>query len=319
VNAQQTLPRTTHTEVVDAAAPHFLQTVPRQFVHRASMAETLLTDCAPAGNDAFVLGAQWPRGHSFYEPVNHTHYDPLLIAETIRQAGLLLAHVGYDVPVGYCFISRDLGYRVSDPAALEIGGLPADVELRVECRDVRLRNMVLTSMEIAVSMFRDGSPVGTGHGSLSVVSKRAYERLRGGSRTPAPLPTAAPVPPARTGRDRARDVVLSETSRPDTWQLRVDVRHPVLFDHPLDHVPGMLLMEAMRQSAHLLTGPEILLPVGIESTYQSFTELDQPCLLSAVPLGLNPDGTQSVKAVLTQSDRTVSEGLVTLARLQPAV
>ncbi|WP_142212826.1 AfsA-related hotdog domain-containing protein [Streptomyces sp. SLBN-118] len=48
------------------------------------------------------------------------------------------------------------------------------------------------------------------------------------------------------GRDRFEDVVLAATDRPDRWQLRVDTTHPILFDHLVDHAPGMLLLEPAR-------------------------------------------------------------------------
>ncbi|WP_260845011.1 AfsA-related hotdog domain-containing protein [Streptomyces sp. SLBN-31] len=50
------------------------------------------------------------------------------------------------------------------------------------------------------------------------------------------------------------DVVLSPLGQPHRWQLRVDTRHPVLFDHIVDHVPGMLLIEAARQAATATLG-----------------------------------------------------------------
>ncbi|WP_281275492.1 AfsA-related hotdog domain-containing protein [Saccharothrix australiensis] len=42
--------------------------------------------------------------------------------------------------------------------------------------------------------------------------------------------------------------MLSPVGRSDSWLPRVDRRHPVLFDHPVDHVPGMALQEAGRQA-----------------------------------------------------------------------
>ncbi|MFF8732844.1 AfsA-related hotdog domain-containing protein [Streptomyces sp. NPDC015171] len=44
--------------------------------------------------------------------------------------------------------------------------------------------------------------------------------------------------------------MLAATERAGRWQLRIEQDHPVLFGHPVDHAPGMLLLEALRQAAH---------------------------------------------------------------------
>ncbi|WP_422755617.1 AfsA-related hotdog domain-containing protein [Micromonospora sp. WMMD708] len=72
-------------------------TVPRQLVHRPPVAEVLLADRQQTGPTTFALAAQWPRGNSF-RGVRDGRFDPLLAAETIRQAGILSAHVGSALP-----------------------------------------------------------------------------------------------------------------------------------------------------------------------------------------------------------------------------
>ncbi|WP_260326976.1 AfsA-related hotdog domain-containing protein [Streptomyces sp. TLI_185] len=66
---------------------------------------------------------------------------------------------------------------------------------------------------------------------------------------------AAPRPPSPRCRSRPlwpaaavdcalpADVVPAPTDLPGRWQLQVDTGHPVFFDHPLDHVSGMLLLK----------------------------------------------------------------------------
>ncbi|MST34381.1 hypothetical protein GHK86_16845 [Acidimicrobiaceae bacterium USS-CC1] len=88
------------------------QTVPRELVHRAALSEVLLTDSDRVDDDEFVVGAQWPRAHSFYGPDIDGRHDPMLAAETLRRAGLLLGHRYYNVPSGHQFIMRHLGFMV---------------------------------------------------------------------------------------------------------------------------------------------------------------------------------------------------------------
>ncbi|MFI8191960.1 AfsA-related hotdog domain-containing protein [Streptomyces sp. NPDC085946] len=72
-------------------------------------------------------------------------------------------------------------------------------------------------------------------------------------------------------------------ARPDegVWPLRVNWAHPTLFDHPTDHVPGMLLLEAARQAAHRLAGPGTVLTPVMASRFHRYVEFDSPCLVRA--------------------------------------
>jgi len=44
----------------------FNSIVPRHLVHRSALAEVLLTDWYPTGDNTYLCAAQWPRGHSLY-------------------------------------------------------------------------------------------------------------------------------------------------------------------------------------------------------------------------------------------------------------
>ena len=147
----------------------------------------------------------------------------------------------------------DLSFDV-DPEGLACHGRPADLSLMVTCGDLRRRGNTISGMRIHVHVMRDGRPLGTGNGVLSCASAAAYRRLRGergGVPHRGELPL--PVPPPLVGRDRSTDVVSPPTADPQVWEVRSDLRHPVLFDHEVDHLPGMVLVEAMRQAACLAT------------------------------------------------------------------
>ena len=62
--------------------------------------------------------------------------------------------------------------------------------------------------------------------------------------------------------------------------IRVDLQDPVFFDHPLDHVPGMLLVVA---GLELAEHAAMLRPanVSFRLTFTKFCELDAPVEVSA--------------------------------------
>lgn len=290
-------------------------TVPRELVHRAAVAEVMLTDWQRLDDTHFAMAAQWPRSHSFFTPVG-VHHDPLIAAETIRQVGALLAHAEFGVPFGNQFLMENLTLTMR-PEETRIDWTPAALDLDVTCTEVRRRGCRLSGLTYETTVLREGRPAGWGRISFTTLAPAVYRRLRPphvfdpGHR---PIPLTAPVAPQSVGRLSPSDVVLSPTGDPGRWQLRVDTRHPVLFDHRVDHVPGMVLLEAARQAATAVLARPSILPLGLECEFTKYAELDQPCLIDAVRLPASgPDAPESVLVTGRQDGRPVFSTTVTAA------
>ncbi|MET9855294.1 ScbA/BarX family gamma-butyrolactone biosynthesis protein [Streptomyces sp. NPDC006450] len=287
-------------------------TVPRALVHRAAVAEVFLTGMCRIAEDRFHIKAQWPRGHSFFAPVAGTHYDPMLIAETIRQVGAYLAHEAFDVPIGHQFLLWSLEYSTV-PEQLAMGEAPADLDLIVTCPEIRRRGNRLTALTYEVVIRQGDRVIATGRVGYTVTSPAVYQRLRAKqlSRQPDSVLGPAPVAPAEVGRLSPFDVVLSASCGPGVWQLRYDIRHPVLFDHVGDHVPGMVLLEAARQAVTI--GAEAgVMPVTVRSTYQRYAEFGSPLWIHAEPASADLGGTaaRSIRVTGVQDGEQVFEAVV---------
>ncbi|MFF7773802.1 ScbA/BarX family gamma-butyrolactone biosynthesis protein [Streptomyces tanashiensis] len=93
--------------------------------------------------------------------------------------------------------------------------------------------------------------------------------------------------PAGADDDRGvlRPVPAAEalTRPPGTreWRLHVDPTHPGYFEHPSDHVPGMLLLEAFRQAARQTAGGAAL--TSLDADFAVFGELAEAVTVEAVP------------------------------------
>ncbi|MCF3172870.1 gamma-butyrolactone biosynthesis enzyme [Streptomyces sioyaensis] len=258
--------------------------VPREYVHKEAESEVLLTGCQPIGPDTFRVTARWPVDHAFYRPV-HGLFDPLLGAESIRQAVPLLSHAVYDVPLGH---KQSWGYyrQTLNPTALESGGSAAEIELRIACTDITRRAGRLASLTMRVDMLREGRPLGTAELAFRNHPPAIYKRLRRRYAdidwaTSRAIPTGPSIAPQRVAREQPADVVLSTPDSPNCSQLRADLSHRVLFDHPVDHVPGMLLLEAARQSAHVVAHPRPTVAIGLEAVFRRYVELDAPCWIQS--------------------------------------
>lgn len=297
----------------------------------------LITDWRQLGADTFHLGAQWPRGHAFYTPLAGSWYDPLLVAETLRQASALVGHLYYGVPDGHPSFIEALDVEVV-PAALLLGQCPANVRLEVSCRDVRHQRGRLSSMTLEADFLRGDTLrgdtfAGTGRLVLRFLEPPADQGVPGQRyRVPDPrggpscrtgrsrvrdLPALAePVPAVVVGRLHEHDVVLGLDGRPSgpgesSWQLRVDPSHPVLYDPLAGHVPPMLFLEAARQAAQAVCAPYRMLPVDVRSAFRAPADPALPCRVTAMQLPPQDAGEDAVvRVTATQDGRPVFDSVV---------
>ncbi|ATY14192.1 hypothetical protein CU254_30050 [Amycolatopsis sp. AA4] len=293
----------------------FQQTIPRNLVHRAAISEVFVTDLNIVAEGQFEVGAQWPRRHGFFGPCAPGSHDPMLFAETCRQAGLLIAHRAYGVSLGNAFISD---HKVSSitPEGLATEGRPIDVVLRVSAHEPVFRSGNLIGMRTDFGCFRDGELIGTASENWRCVSPAVYRRLRGDHFAATPFQACAleTVDPVLVGRYRAEDVLVADTAVAGTWSLQFDPDHPVLFDHSADHVPGMVLLEGARQAALLTIGDPHALPLRSDFEFSAYVEFDSECLLVAEEIEPDADGCRSVRVVAEQKGRTVATGVLAMRR-----
>jgi hypothetical protein len=289
--------------------------VSQRDTHKANPDEVLLTDWQQMGEDTFVVGARWPQEHDFYT-ARHGLYDPLILSETIRQCLPLLSHAAYGVPAGHQLLWHDFRWDLV-PAALRVEEPEAAIELRITCTDIKYRRNRPATMSLSAQALRADLLMAHLRTRFAIQDRTVYERLRGryADITLANARALPPGPPAAAhtvGRTRAKDVVLSPTGTPHRWLLRVDTTHPILFDHPVDHAPGMLLLEASRQAAQAAAPPQSNLVVGMDTIFIRYVELDAPCHISARPYACDQTGQHRMLVTAHQRDEEIFTNIVTL-------
>ncbi|MEV0529982.1 ScbA/BarX family gamma-butyrolactone biosynthesis protein [Streptomyces sp. NPDC050439] len=260
--------------------PRLTTTVPKEYVHRASLAEVFLTSCEKTGEDTFALTGQWPRAHTFFNSPDGRSHDHLQAVETVRQVGIFLAHSEFGIPLGHQFVMRDIS-ATTFPGHLGIRQTPSDLMIEAVFTKER-RNTVLG---VDITIRRDGHVVATGDGHFTCVSPAAYRRLRGAALATSIDYRPTGQDPSGYGRTRPIDVVLAPADRAGVWRLNPDPDHPVMFDHGGDHMPGMVLLEASRQASCALLEPGTsVLPTSTVNTFQQYAEFGEPCWIEAVEL-----------------------------------
>jgi len=259
-------------------------TIDRTLVHRNSVSEVLLTDIVPVTGTDFLVGAQWPRSHRVYRPDSDGRHDPMLVLETVRQVGLALSHSAFGVGTEQRSMMRDLEFRLDprvEPRAL---GAATDVSVGVRCEDVTMRGAALKGMTVVLFLSAAGQPFATGTGTIRWLPSDSYARFRARSGLRDDWRDRFPDAP---GPDRTHSApiaaqfpvlsaveVVAPGSRKAVRQLLVPVDHPVYFDHPLDHVPGMVLIDAAWQAVLAMRPGSRARLLGCSMDCPAFTELD---------------------------------------------
>ncbi|MGW6420052.1 ScbA/BarX family gamma-butyrolactone biosynthesis protein [Streptomyces sp. NPDC055055] len=280
--------------------------VPGEFVHRADPADIIPTGWTRLRPERFSVSAHWPAAHPFFSPPAGDRHDPLLVAETIRQATMLVAHAELGVPVEDQFVMWGLHYT-ADTAALAVDGLSSDITLDVVCDELGNRGGRLGNLRTTVVLTREGRHLGTGGALARSTSVEAYRRIRG-ERMAAlgrPVPLIPGVAPHLVGREDSRDVVLAPGTRPGQWRLRINTGHTTLFRRPNDHVPGMMLLEAARQAAAMTIGADGYLPTGMDVSFSRYAELDSPCWIEAEVVPTSDPSVDTVRIEGRQDGRSV--------------
>lgn len=120
------------------------------------------------------------------------------------------------------------------------------------------------------------------------------------------------VDPELVHKHRAENVALVRLDRYDpahpddrcVAEVLVDPEHPYFFEHPVDHVPGLLLIEAFRQAGiaavHQLCGVPLdaaMVVDGFQAAFTRYAELDQPLFvaLRAEDMGYRGDRLTSAR------------------------
>jgi 2-oxo-3-(phosphooxy)propyl 3-oxoalkanoate synthase len=298
--------------VLNTAADRALttdRTVSRQLVHRATVAEVFLTDFASLTDGTFRAAAQVPPGHFYYG--DHTSrpalHDPLAVFESIRQMLLCAIQLQHGVPGDTKCITAEAELNMTGPIPLSPLGGPLDLLMLGEDSLVKIREDTVSRVvhEVTARTF-DGTEVGSARTDTALRAGDAYEKLRMRYRTTPPPTTAMlpatspkdPVSPHSVGRGNPQNVVIAGTADDGdavTARLHVPVAHPSMFDHPHDHVPGPVLMEAARQVCLLLAqerlalSPAKLFLQRMRVSYVRFAELDADIAVRASLLPPAPE------------------------------
>ncbi|QMU70065.1 ScbA/BarX family gamma-butyrolactone biosynthesis protein [Streptacidiphilus sp. P02-A3a] len=267
------------------------RTVPRELVHRLSVAEVLLTDVRRAGRGSFMAAAQWPLSHPTFPRGGTGAHNPLMIVETLRQLGIYIPLRYYATSPRSHFLITDVSYEL-DPAAEPLVQYGAtEVTCLVEMDGLRRAAVsgALSAIRMRARFLAGGRLFAQARGGAQILDAEHYAALRQpppclDGRPPA-LSAVLRPPPASLGVAAPQDVMLV-VARDGVRVDPADPRHPYFFDHDSDHVPGVTLMEAARQAVAAQSEGRLRRPVGCSLRALRFTEFSPPAAVECTAYGM---------------------------------
>ncbi|MBC7984632.1 MAG: hypothetical protein H7Y02_12340 [Candidatus Obscuribacterales bacterium] len=284
----------------------FTQTISRELAHKRRLENVYITSVSQVSNNQFVCGAFVPLANMYLNEMRAAPGDmALTIIEIGRQAGIAICHQYLGVPSTHAFVLHDV--RFTATAAYAAADWTTDDMLAVKTTVVDhassehgTRTTLCGESEFVLGDKCIGRLSVTG----IIQSAERYQRLRKLTltrrlRSDKSLPQPEPqqiglwlqtIFPAK--RPVLGEVLwMNHGGSVFTTTLQVDRTNRFFFDHENDHVPGMLILEGLRELAH-----DVALrfnrpparhavpraPVGdISISFKSFAELDQPVELVA--------------------------------------
>jgi hypothetical protein len=303
---------------------HVDQTVPRRLVHKSAVEQVLLTDGRRLGENSFAVAAHLPRSHMLFGDVTAGYYDATLLGEAFRQAVIYVTHRFLEVPDGVHFVMGRTSLGIEDVGAGRVASSPQTLEMTLDADCLHhWRDGSLRDYEARMEARVEGRLLVGGSGVVATLPARRYATMRGPSRAGSDEVPRSPRDPGNlhpgVGRADPRNrllAALTPTGEDYEAALAPDLDHPVFFDHPQDHLPGALLVEALRQvavassSAACGWDPDHVLLTRFCVEFERFAELEAPVRCTA-SVRRSP-ASASVEAVLLQEDETVARAQVEL-------
>jgi 3-hydroxymyristoyl/3-hydroxydecanoyl-(acyl carrier protein) dehydratase len=315
------------------------QTVRRSLVHKRSLENVLLTEVRACGDDRFLCAGRVPTAHRFFNDAGRTpHRDILFYTELGRQASLAISHASLNVSAEDMFVFEGSQAAVTDAAwKTPCHSAPDLVVVEVRIREMtRRRNDALSRVVADHRMWIGEAQVFQGTGAWTMQPAALFHRLRRMSptRTAGARSDGSQFAVTHTAdRGRPEDAGNVVISRPEsidngtayTSSLVVDYRHPYFFDHPCDHIPGMLLLEGCAQVALAAFSESTSIPPGTfgvgayDVNFAQFVECGVPTALTARVHAAGPDagGVLASTVQVDISQQNVVAGTATMRMALP--
>ncbi|MFI8565192.1 AfsA-related hotdog domain-containing protein [Rhodococcus sp. NPDC078407] len=290
----------------------YAATVPRHLVHRRSPADVLLTDYETV-DETHRAAVQLPNSHRMFAPVRRTH-DSLMVAEALRQAISLFCHVDHGVPLDHVVFIEHSRFEILDP--LSVDDIDDSLVAESITTDVTFEDDSMDNVKLSARLLNGDRLVAFGSASVRSIGPEVYSKFRTSAMADPHfrfLPAGTEVvDPSTVGRLDPSDVVLARHTSDGSLFVAPDPRNLAMFDHSVEYLPGVTLLEAARQALRLVTGTPTLDFTTCEVRFMGFAEWAKPCSVI-----VDTDSTDGVHRIQFERDGVVLSAVSVSATSEP--
>ena len=309
----------------------FDRTVDRGLLHRSALCEVFLTDTRRVDDTSYAAAAQLPPAHRYYTDHLNTAGvpDPILLLECCRQAETYGGHAYFGVDDETVFILKRWSMSLRPDAQVDLKR-PGELVMQVHTAGVQAPGGRLRGLTYSMDMTVDGQDVGTTSMDVGYLPTEVYHHLRSDHEGRSPARSDAAhlravdrdepvVAPHTVGRQLPDNVLLIEQSADRHYRIRRAFDHSSLFDHPQDHLPGLVMTDAARQAAVHSTAADTGLPAaqltvtGFDGSFSRYAEVDRPTELTVTSTTPDVAGGFAVEVLAQQADAVITRFSIALS------
>ncbi|CCQ16057.1 putative uncharacterized protein [Rhodococcus sp. AW25M09] len=221
---------------------------------------------------------QLQTSHRMFAPVRRTH-DSLMVAEALRQAVSLFCHVTHGVPLDHVVFIEHFRFEILEP--LSVDNIDDSLVAESITTDVTFDDASTDNVKLSARLLNGTQLVAFGTASVRSIGPEVYSAFRTASMADPHfryLPAGTEVvEAAAVGRFDPSDVVLARHTSDGTLVVAPDPRNLAMFDHSVEYLPGVTMLEAARQALRLSTGVPELDFTSLEVRFMGFAEWSNPC------------------------------------------
>lgn len=226
----------------------------KRLVHKQFISEVFLTDYCQLSENTFLIAAFLPRTHSYYNDSLQS-IDVSIILEIFRQCSILISHVFYNIPSDVKFVFDKADLHCANTDISFNFQIQADYQAIIDISviETKMRNKNLSGLKLEMKLFIQSQLYATKTMHISFFQPKIWNRLRASAQKYESrnycLHELSDYQ-TKLHKQHANNIVITDfINHASTFHSKIipHTSHPVFFDHPLDHVPASLLLEAIRQ------------------------------------------------------------------------
>lgn len=237
-----------------------VQRITRQQVHKESESGVFLTTIEDLGQSVFKVGIDCS---AIAEPLFPNGMSPLVGLEIVRQVGLLIGHHAVKIPLDWAFLLHELSFAPESTPAHDADTRP-DIYAIIEINSTTVARSGVVDLDARVGFHIADALVAVGGGGFRSVPRRTYRAIRrrhvNASVTDTQSTDDALIDPIRDGSTL-------------TALLGWPTANSLIFDHDVDHIPGLLFARAGLDAHRSLSG---LTAEGARLRCSRFGEIGMP-------------------------------------------